>query len=93
MAVFPEPETVPTVALPLAMLSTVQVTVVVADPVTEAVKAAVAPALRVVVLGLRETLTGGTGGVWTVMVALADLVASAVLVAVRVWVPAAAGAV
>ena len=92
MTELPVPVIVPAVVFPFATPSTVQVTPVFVLPDTEAVKEAVAPVVRVVDVGLRDTATGG-GGVWIVMVADALFVASAWLVAVRVWLPAAAGAV
>ena len=92
MMVLPVPESVPTVALPLAMPSTLQVTAVLVEPVTAAVKAWVPLAARLAELGVRLTATTGTGAA-TVMEAEALLEASALLVALRVWLPAAAGAV
>ena len=92
MTVLPVPESVPTVALPLAMPSTVQVTAVLVEPVTAAVKAWLPLAARLKVLGVRVTAMTGTGAA-TVMTEDALLVVSAALVARRVWLPAALGAV
>ena len=82
---------VPTVALPPATPSTAQVTAVLLLPVTVAVRAAVAPAVTLAVPGLSDTATAA--GTWTVTVAEANLVLSAALVALMVWLPAADGAV
>jgi len=72
--VLPVPDTVP----PLA----VHVTAVLELPVTVAVKLCVPPVVRLAVVGemLRDTVAGAV----TVIVALADLVVSATLVAVSV---------
>jgi hypothetical protein len=69
-------------------VETLQVTAKFFAPVTVAVNDCVAPWFTVAVVGVTETVTIGT-----VTVADAFLVASAVLVAVTVKVPAAAGAV
>jgi len=79
----PELDTVPPVA--------VQVTAVLLVPVTVAVNCCVAPVRIEVEVGLMETETEGAAV--TVMVAEADFVLSAALVAVMVKVPAEAGAV
>jgi len=67
----PVPEIVPTVALPLATPSTFQVTAVLEDPDTEAVKDWVALGRRVGALGLRAKAreTGGGTGVPALAVA------------------------
>ena len=90
MTVLPVPESVPTVALPLAMPSTVQVTAVLVEPVTAEVKAWLPLAARLEALGVRVTAMTGAA---TVMTEEALLVVSAALVARRVWLPAALGAV
>ena len=92
VTVLPVPVTVPTVLFPLATPSTIQVTPVFVLPETVAVKVEEAPVARVRAVGLSATLRAG-GGACTVTVAVATLVVSAVLVAVRVWIPAVAGAV
>lgn len=89
MIVFPEPVMVPTVALPFWTLSTDQVTAVLVEPETAAVRERVLPVLRLAEAGLKET----TMGAWTVTAEEALLLASAALVALTVCVPAAAGAV
>jgi hypothetical protein len=73
------------------MLSTVQVTEVLVDPLTVAVNCCVPPEVTVAAVGLIATET--LGATVTVTVALALLVLSAELVAVMVCVPAADGAV
>lgn len=70
----PVPDTVPPVA--------VHVTAVFELPLTVAVKLCVPPVVKLAVVG--ETLTDTVPGAVTVMVALADLVVSATLVAVSV---------
>jgi len=64
-------------------------------PVTVAENCCVPPVCSEVEVGLMLTATtgGGGGGAETVTVAEADLLASAALVAVTVWVPAVFGAV
>ena len=69
-----------------------QVTPVFDVPVTLAVNCCVAAVCSDAVVGLIVTETGG-GGAVTVTVAEEDLVVSATLVAVTVYVPAALGAV
>jgi hypothetical protein len=69
-----------------------QVTAVFVVPVTVAVNCCVAPAKIAAEVGLTLTTTTG-GGVFTVTVAVANLVVSATLVARTVNVPAVAGAV
>ena len=90
MTVLPLPVTVPTVPLPPAMPSTAQAKPVLVLPETVAVKVAEAPVASVRVVGLRATATGV--GARMVRPAEADLVGSAALVAVRVWLPAVVGA-
>lgn len=62
MTVLPVPEIVPTVALPLATPSTFQVTSVLDNPDTEAVKDWVALGRRLGALGLSTTATAAGGG-------------------------------
>jgi hypothetical protein len=78
----PVPVMVPPVVL--------QVTAVFDAPVTLAVKLSVAPVAKLAVVGVSPTVTTGCD---TVIVVLAFFVASAELVAVNVYVPAAVGAV
>jgi hypothetical protein len=75
----PVPVIVPTVAFPPTMPSTDQVTVVVANPVTVAVKDTDEALAMVVALGLRDTCACKRG--WTVTTEEALLLVSAVLVA------------
>jgi hypothetical protein len=77
--------------VPFVIPSTVQVTAVFVAPETVAVTDRVDPAVNVVVPGFRATLTEAAA--WTVMAQEADLLESTVLVAVKVWFPAVAGAV
>ncbi len=77
--------------LPLAIPSTDQLTAVLVEPDTEAVKAWVAPGARLAVPGLTATLT--EVGALTVTAAEALLVVSAWLLAATLWFPAEAGAV
>jgi len=58
-----------------------QVTATLLVPVTDAVNCCVCDAVRFTLAGLRETLTGGAGGMM-VTNALADLLVSATLLAV-----------
>ena len=90
MTVLPVPVRVPVVVLPLATPSTVQLTVVVEVPVTAAVRDRVPALAKVVAPGVRVTWTGA----WTVMTEEPEplSMAEVVAVAVRVWEPAAAGA-
>ena len=91
MTLVPLPERVPTGLLPPTAPSTDQVTEVLVEPETVAVKALVAPVVREAEPeGLRAMLTGVA---WTVTVADALDVVLAALVAVMVWLPAAEGAV
>jgi hypothetical protein len=80
---------VPTSVLPPEMLSTVQVTEVLVDPLTVVVNCCVCPEVTVAAVGLIATETL----LVTVTVALALLVLSAELVAVIVCIPAAEGAI
>jgi hypothetical protein len=78
---------VPAVALPPAVPFTSQVTLVSVGPVTVAEKCCVPPAVRVTVFGATEIVVGGGGGGgsgFTVTVALADFVGSALLRAVTI---------
>lgn len=87
----PVPVMVPTAAFPLATPSTDHDRVVAEPPMRVAVNEAVAPVFSVVELGFTVTLVG-VGGTLTVIVEDADLLESAVLVAVKVWLPAEEGA-
>ena len=91
MTVLPLPERVPTVAFPLVMLSTIQVTAVTVVPETVAVRVMVPALYRLKgPEGDRVTLSAATA--WTVALTEALLVGSCTLVATRVWAPAVAGA-
>ena len=92
VTVLPVPVTVPTVPLPPATPSTVQVTAVFDEPLTVAVTEAVPPAFRLIALeGVNATPTPAAA--CTVTDALALLLASTTLVAVTTSLPALAGAV
>ena len=82
-AVAPEGISVPALAL--------QLTPVFVVPVTEAVKLWLPPVATFALDGLIEIVTAAAAA--TVMVATADLVGSATLVAVTVYCPACVGAV
>jgi hypothetical protein len=82
-------ETVPVAAAPPATPSTLHTTLVLVEPVTVAVNCLVVFVVTLAVVGLMVTATPAV----TVTAALADCVESALLVAVTVCVPAAAGAV
>ena len=87
----PLPEMVPTVALPLTMPSTVQVTAVLVVPVTEALIDVEAVGFRLMVVGVMATRIGA--GASTLMELATDWRGSATLVATTVWVPEVEGAV
>ena len=89
MTVVPVPVRVPTAALPPAMLSTTQVTAGLVVPVMVAVKERVAALPKVVAPGLRDSWSGA----WTLTMEDALLLASAMLVALMVWLPTVVGAV
>lgn len=91
MTVEPVPVRVPTVALPPTMPSTDQVTEVVVEPVTVAVKDRAEALAMVVAPGVSVTCTCTPACTVTTEEAL--LLVSATLVAVMVCVPAAKGAV
>ena len=79
----PEVEIVPAVAVPPAVPFTSQATLLSVGPVTAAENCCDAPAVTVAVVGEIVTTVGGGSG-FTVTLALADLVGSALLRAVTV---------
>ena len=91
MTVLPLPVMVPTVLLPFAEPSTVQITEVLVVPATLAARVRVPAVGRLAVPGVNVMET--TGGGATVMVAEALFVVSAELVARTVWVQPLVGAV
>ena len=96
MTLSPDPVMAPTLALPFAMPSTVQVTAVSLLPVTVAVMDTVPPAATLAALGLSETATatgaGFTGGAWTVTVVEPGCMPVPEQEAITVWLPGTAGA-
>ena len=81
----PEVEIVPAVAVPPTVPFTSQVTLLSVGPVTAAENCCDAPAVTVAVVGEIVTAVGGGGGSgFTVTLAFADLVGSALLRAVTV---------
>jgi hypothetical protein len=88
----PVPESVPTVVLPTANPSIAQVTSVMAEFETDAIKVWDAPVPRVATPGLRATLTA-LFGPCTTTVDVAFLLASSKLVTVRTWLPSVSGAI